>query len=78
MEPLEAIDKMLSDKGRTRLDLARSLGRRKESVYNMFRTRPDIKISTMLGACAFTGFKMVLVSEDGAKIEVEPQETGRG
>ena len=71
MKPLNAIERMLAASGKGRTDLAVALGRPKQSVTNMFRLGSDVKMSTMLGACACTGYKMLLVSDDGDRIEVD-------
>ena len=77
MEPIAAIDQMLTNSGVSRNKFALSIGRKRQSVYNMFRDNSDVRMSTMLGACACAGYKMLLVSEDGDRIEVDLQPAGQ-
>ena len=74
MKPIDAIAKMMERSGTPRKALAETLGRSLPSISNMFRQAPpDMRMSTMLGACACAGYKMLLVSEDGDRIEVDLQ-----
>ena len=71
MTPLDAITKMLETSGMTKYALAGHLGRSSNSVYNMFRGSNNVRMNTMLGTCEATGFRMVLINDDGVEIVVE-------
>lgn len=77
MKPIDAIGRMLESSGMSKKDLGDCLGRSKESIYNMFRERPDVKMSTMLAACEATGFTMALSDGKGESIEVDLPDDSR-
>lgn len=72
MDVLDAIQKMLSDSGTSQNALAEHLGRSRQSIYNMFRTKADVRVDTLARMAEYMGYELVLRSKDET-IEVTPR-----
>ncbi len=60
MEVLDAIDAMLEESGETKAGLAASMGRSRQSIYNMYRKRTDVKCATLIAMAHHMGYEVVL------------------
>ena len=60
MEVLDAIEAMLAESGETKAGLASSLGRSRQSIYNMYQKRTDVKCATLLAMAEHMGYELVL------------------
>lgn len=65
MEVLDAIDAMLEESGETKAGLAASLGRSRQSIYNMYQKRTDVKCGTLVAMARHMGYEVVLRKGDG-------------
>ncbi len=64
MEVLDAIDAMLAESGETKAGLASSLGRSRQSVYNMYQKRTDVRCATLVAMAEHMGYEIVLRKGD--------------
>lgn len=72
MDVLDAIEQMLTKAGKSKAGLAESLGRSRQSIYNMFRDRADVKVDTLARMAEYLGYKLILKSKDDT-IEIVPR-----
>ena len=72
MDVLDAIQKMLNESGKSQNALAEHLGRTRQSISNMFRTKADVRVDTLARMAEFMGYKLLLKSKDDA-IEIVPR-----
>lgn len=75
MDVLDAIQRMLSESGKSRNALAEHLGRTRQSISNMFRTKADVRVDTLSKMAEFMGYKLILKSKDDT-IEIAPRKEG--
>ena len=76
MDVLDAIQKMLNDSGTSQIALAEHLGRSRQSISNMFRTKADVRVDTLVKMAEFMGYKLILRSKNDT-IEIAPREDKR-
>lgn len=60
MEVLDAIDMMLEKSGETKAGLASSLGRSRQSIYNMYQKKTDVRCGTLIAMAQHMGYEVVL------------------
>ena len=72
MDVLDAIQKMLNESGKSQNALAEHLGRTRQSISNMFRTKADVRVDTLARMAEFMGYKLLLKSKDDT-IEIVPR-----
>lgn len=72
MDVLDAIQKMLNESGKSQNALAEHLGRTRQSISNMFRTKADVRVDTLAKMAEFMGYKLLLKSKDDT-IEIAPR-----
>ena len=72
MDVLDAIQKMLNESGKSQNALAEYLGRARQSISNMFRTKADVRVDTLARMAEFMGYKLLLKSKDDT-IEIVPR-----
>ena len=75
MDVLDAIQKMLNESGKSQNALAEHLGRTRQSISNMFRTKADVRVDTLARMAEFMGYKLILKSKDDT-IEIVPRKEG--
>lgn len=74
MDVLDAIEQMLAKAGKSKSALAESLGRSRQSIYNMFRDKADVRVDTLANMADFLGYELVLRSKDDEIIITPRQE----
>lgn len=72
MEVLDAIDTMLEESGETKAGLASSLGRSRQSIYNMYQKKTDVRCGTLIAMAQHMGYEVVLrKGDDEIKLSAE-------
>lgn len=65
MQPIEALEHIISESGVPVSTVAAGIGRSRQSLYNMFRDKADYRISTLAQIADQVGYEVVLRGPEG-------------
>lgn len=59
MDTLDAIKRMLEGSGMTAAALAKAVGRSRNSIYNMFSGKTDVRVGSLVDMAKATGYEII-------------------
>lgn len=69
MDVLDALTYMLEKSGKSKAEVAESIGRLPNSVYNMFSRKTDVRVDTLAAMAECMGYELILRNgEDEVKV----------